>query len=372
MTPKSNLQQKIALIACKGLLFSAVLLFGGFFCPQAHAQFIGYTSPQTVQNANLLSNTSCTGDVFATVQNVGQTVHSVTYFVSTLSNTLRAQLLTTIEGSFDGVNYFPISNTGSFDPVEQQNLLTGITGQGYFPAVRVHFQCLGAGFMINSASYSGTSVSRSQPLGLQNVGEYSVNYVVNASAGSNNGPLSGVTTPYGNAAGIVSITPSAALPAGSQMVVTCDSSVFAAFTLAATNATQTFPVPAQPCTTLNMSYVSGGASATLYQINYSFQQPGFTATLATLYNHITATTATVVKGTPGALTKIAINTPAAGTISVFDLAAAGCTGTPSTNVVAVITSGASDVARTIPFDAYLHNGICVKTSVAMDLTVVYQ
>jgi len=69
-----------------------------------------------------------------------------------------------------------------------------------------------------------------------------------------------------------------------------------------------------------------------------------------------------------------VGTSAAGTISLFDLVPASCTATPATNVVSVITEFAS---ATPPPPAYLYdvlfqNGICVKASAAMDITVGYQ
>jgi hypothetical protein len=90
------------------------------------------------------------------------------------------------------------------------------------------------------------------------------------------------------------------------------------------------------------------------------------------FAHITGTTATAVKASSGFLMRLSINTPAAGTVSVFDLASASCTGTPTTNTVAVVTVTSSTQPQPIAFDAHTLNGICVKASVAMDLTAVYQ
>lgn len=90
------------------------------------------------------------------------------------------------------------------------------------------------------------------------------------------------------------------------------------------------------------------------------------------YTHIAGTTATAIRNTEGQLDSIIVNTAAAGTITVFDLASASCTGTPSTNVVAIITEAATPTTDEIVFHAHLHNGICVKASAAMDLTVTNQ
>jgi hypothetical protein len=90
------------------------------------------------------------------------------------------------------------------------------------------------------------------------------------------------------------------------------------------------------------------------------------------FTHIAGTTAVAVRNNGGQLKSIIIGTPAAGTVSVFDLASASCTGTPSTNVVSVITVTSSTPPQAIAINAHLHNGICVQASATMDLTVVRQ
>jgi hypothetical protein len=107
-------------------------------------------------------------------------------------------------------------------------------------------------------------------------------------------------------------------------------------------------------------------------IGYAVGQalPAWTAEIGE-FAHITGTTATAVKATSGVLIQINVNTAAIGTVSVFDLASASCTGTPSTNVAAVLTATATSIG-VFPFHAHFVNGICAKASAAMDLTAVYQ
>jgi len=90
------------------------------------------------------------------------------------------------------------------------------------------------------------------------------------------------------------------------------------------------------------------------------------------FTHIADTTAHAVRNNEGQLKSIIIGTPAAGTVSVFDLASASCTGTPSTNIVSVITVTSTPPPQAIAINAHLHNGICVQASAAMDVTVVRQ
>lgn len=88
---------------------------------------------------------------------------------------------------------------------------------------------------------------------------------------------------------------------------------------------------------------------------------------------LTTAATTSVKATGGTLRRIAITTPAASaTIKLFDLASASCTGTPATNPKAVITlPSAIGVPVSLEFQQSFANGICVLTSGATNLTVIF-
>ena len=90
------------------------------------------------------------------------------------------------------------------------------------------------------------------------------------------------------------------------------------------------------------------------------------------YSHIPNTTATAVKGSSARLVAIAVNTPASGTVSIFDLASGSCTGTPSTNTIAVLTVGSTNAPNSVMYNLQASNGLCVKASATMDITVIYQ
>lgn len=88
---------------------------------------------------------------------------------------------------------------------------------------------------------------------------------------------------------------------------------------------------------------------------------------------IIAAATTAVKATAGTLRRITVTTEVvSATIKLFDLASASCTGTPSTNPKAVLTLPAT-VANpfTVEFQQSFANGICVLTSGATNLTVIY-
>ena len=88
---------------------------------------------------------------------------------------------------------------------------------------------------------------------------------------------------------------------------------------------------------------------------------------------IAAAATTEVKGTAGTLRRITVTTQvASATIKLFDLASASCTGTPATNPKAVITLP-STVGNpfTLEFQQSFANGICVLTSGATNVTVIF-
>jgi hypothetical protein len=98
-----------------------------------------------------------------------------------------------------------------------------------------------------------------------------------------------------------------------------------------------------------------------------FQLPASSAAV------ITAAATTAVKATAGTLRRISVTTQvASATIKLFDLASASCTATPSTNPRAVLTLPSTvGIPFTVEFQQAFANGICVLTSGATNLTVIY-
>jgi hypothetical protein len=96
------------------------------------------------------------------------------------------------------------------------------------------------------------------------------------------------------------------------------------------------------------------------------QSPGSSATV------IATATTTAVKATAGNLRRIVVTTPIAGTIKLFDLATASCTGTPSTNPKAVITLPTTPGNPfSLEFQQSFSNGICALTSATSNFTVIW-
>lgn len=365
MSRKPNLFLKIALIACCGLFCGAI---------KAQAQFLGYTSPQTVQTVLASAGTACTGSQVFTVPNFGQTQHYVYLIPSAIS-----KLVAEIDG---------VDNAGQIYRISDQMLSpTGgslplvITASGYFPIVKVTVACTSGSFTLN---YSGASSTTNVNAGVYMLAQSNKVIFPFLAANANQFTPNNLQPPFLNSAGkIVFSWVSAPGPAGSSLSVYCGTiaasagavayELIATFPLdASATSLQQFTVPPSVCPQMEVAYTSGGASSQNFQAEYVFTQPTFVNATAGLYQHITGTTATAVKTYGGTVTQITVGTSAAGTVSIFDLITGSCTGTPATNTVAVLTIAATQPPVTIPLNLTLNNGICVKASVAMDLTVGFQ
>jgi len=195
---------------------------------------------------------------------------------------------------------------------------------------------------------------------------------ITQAAPANAGASANFQTPYGSALGFLSFTyqPGAG-PAGSQVGINCvgaNGTGLPGPSFNLTTATlQIIPVAATPCPIATVTYVSGGATADTFSLDYIFIQPGLQT--PNNYAHITGTTATVVKIGPGVVHSVVVGTPAAGTITLFDIVPSLCTGTPVTGIVSVITATATFPSAPEIYDSLFQSGICVKASAAMDITV---
>jgi hypothetical protein len=353
-----SLKKRLAkLTAC--ILFALV-------APMARAQ--APVSIVPTQQTLAPAGTACTGSAqtFA-VQNRNQTQHWA-YIVPNGATNLIMQ----IQGVDFSGNLFVISDTsaGGFATAGPNPALTG---SGYFPTVQVMVTC-----SPNTATFL-LSYSGAQATPYVTVGSYlstQLDKTIGSVAPSGSGYSTGFfTPPFGNSYGMLQFEFVGAGPTGSSVSVTCQNAnalnQLYSFNLATTaSATQTFAVPPSVCPNLKVLFVSGGASASTYNFDYIFLPPGTSQTNS--YTHITSTTATVVKAGPGVVHTVVVGTPAAGTISLFDLASGSCTGTPATNVVSVITATSTFPAAPEIYDVLFNNGICVKASATMDITVSSQ
>lgn len=349
--------RQIALIASCSLFFCAI---------PAKAQFIGYTSPQTVQQT-LATNLACTGSTQTfVVANLGQSQHFATIVLGSGTTDLLAQIV----GLDAATNTYIISDT----LLGAGNGFRGVMyGSGYYPIININVTCNGGSFTLQYSGTSGSSATVS--------GDYlraQQSKVVSNLGSAASSLTRTVLTPYGDAAGIMTFDfTGAAGPANSTLTINCtvaglntNNQTYALVTTQAVQ--QMFRVPPAKCPTISVTYTSGGASAATIQWAYAFDSPGLSNGLSSPYSHITVTTATTVKATSGVVSTLTIGTPAAGTITLTDLPSASCTGTPATNIVGVFTELAGGTPTTHDLNLFFQNGICVKASVAMDVTVGFQ
>jgi len=351
-----------------------VLVLIGCVPPRkAHAQFIGFTSPQSVQS-NLATNLNCTGSAQTFItgttprfNNIGQTQHLLT-----VSNVTGAQKF---QAEIDGID-----NQGNVtrisDVIEEAGTSAvrqgTVAASGYFPQIQVLVTC-SPGSATFTASYSGTSA-----ITIQNAGSYlaaQLDKIDWFAAPANANQTDAFQTPFGSSAGTLYFQYTNATTSGAALTVQCSPQGFSAgattFSVvpAQVNTLQVFQVPDASCPLASVSYSNTGSAGNV-STEYVFATPGRTFP-GTQYAHITATTATAVKSTLGFVHTISINTGAAGTVSLFDLVGSSCTGTPATNTVAVITATTTTL-QTFTYDVNMLNGICVKASVGMDITVSWK
>jgi hypothetical protein len=340
----------------------------------AEAQFIGYTSAQSV-TATPYNNVTCTAALAASpviVANLGQGGHWATLTANSSATILNY----TIQASYDGVTFFDISDVGTLPPSSSIDI-PNITGTGYYPVIGVKVGSCTPGSAAITIKYAGISLTPGTPVGSAQGGQINKHLAANVTAGGTfaSGAL---RAPFGNSAGVVNFVFTGAGPAGSTLVIGCQTlgtnegaAQQFTFPLQTTNGiSQSFNVPSAACPYFTATYNNGGSSTSNFSLDYAFTQPGANPP-PYAYSHITGTTATAVKATSGTVHTLSVNTGAAGTVSLFDLASASCTGTPATNQVAILTA-TSTTLQTFTYDANFLNGICVKESAAMDVTVSYQ
>jgi hypothetical protein len=339
--------------------------------PKALAQYIGNVGLQTTQQT-LATTVNCTGSaqVFP-ISNLGQTQHNLSVITGTQPTKFQAEL--------DGIdrqgNIYRISDVvqNAFTPIIAQGQGTA-TASGYYPKIQAKVTC-SPNTATFTLSYSGSQVTFNQ-----NSGSYlnaQLDHVSFSGAAGNVNQTDTYPTPFGSSAGTLYFQYNGPV-GGGQLIVTCNtnqfalpngSAVFQNLSLLSVSTLQIFQMPDTSCPFITIAYTSGGA-ATGITVDYVFTTPG-RQVQATQYQHYNGSAALSVKPSAGFLHNLSVNTGAAGTVSIFDLGVAACTGTPASNTVAVITATTTTL-QTFTYDVNMLNGICVKASVAMDTTISFQ
>jgi hypothetical protein len=251
----------------KPFLFSSLLSVLGLFSPQTlHAQFIGYTSPQTVQQT-LASTASCTGapQIF-NVANLGQTQHFATLSVgvTNVSSTLE------IDGVDRAGNVTRISDQGFFGSASIGNAYA-VIASGYFPVIQVKAGCQSGGTF--TLSYSGASSTFTPSVGFYQVSQIDKEIDANATADF----TQAMQPPYGNSSGWIFI--SGSFLGSASLTVTCDGvsglglrSPSFVFPLVGTVGSL-IAVPAFPCDAITVAYVHGTTAGGTVSVDYLFNPP---------------------------------------------------------------------------------------------------
>jgi len=263
----------------KKYFYISIFLLVAWAAP-ARAQFIGYSSPQSVQ---VKAINAATSSQRAIVPNLGQSVHSVTY---TITGSCAAPVFDLrIEGSNDGVNFFAISQDAvdvPFNPLSQAAQSGGVTASGYYPVIAVNlvsFTCPTASI---SVWYSGTSTTlptNSAIFQQANIGRQTLwqNVPTNTALGSIQ-----ISTPFENASGSIWITCSAACPAGMSVavaalplvnVVSPTSFALSTLSVAASTGWQRFDITNAPTNVLQLTVTGAGTGSVNWTAIYNFVPP---------------------------------------------------------------------------------------------------
>ena len=247
----------------------------------AHAQFLGFTSPQTVGpitciNAAIAPTTSsATPGAASFIPNLGQSVHYLTWL--TLGNiTFSIQL----DGGFNNSTWFRISETGT------------VRGSGaiwanvYYPFIRCNLTVASGGGSI-SATYTGTSVTAGPPAGIFNSsGIFTKDLARSAMANAN--ALYSTSLPTGSSGGTIYIVNSGGFSAGGALTLKAgiDSSHLASvnvFEISSGTAQQVLPVSPIAAAYAELSYTApAGQAANTYDLAYSFSLNSSTSTASTI------------------------------------------------------------------------------------------
>jgi hypothetical protein len=260
------------------LLSSLLSLLGLVFPSEIRGQDIGNVGLRTV-SATVASGATCTGSAqtFTTAQgitnfrNIGQTSHLAT----ATSNA------TTFQMEIDGIdnlgNVFRLSDLQVGIPTSAKGGLV-VTASGYMTTIQINITCSSGSTF--SVSYTG-SFSPSPP-NIAGSLLVAVDKLPFQTAPANASASTTFQSPTGNSQGTIIFQYAAAGPSGSTVTATCLSNAgttLQAYTFSISTATtpQLFQVPASTCPFITLAYTSGGASATTYNLEYTFTTSGTTS-----------------------------------------------------------------------------------------------
>lgn len=268
------MKKLLSILAFLAVLFTALparAQFTGFQSPQSVTQevFNAVTTPQAGPNwtAGALQCAPLSGGACG-IQNLGQTIHFLTYTTTGTPTALDIRL----EGSFDCSNYFPISEDST---ASVSGMVYAI---GSWPCVRPNLADF-AGSATLTAFYTGTSATPTPPVGSYAAAQGLQKTIFTQQSYSSN-VTAYVPTPTGSALGYILLTNASTLPSGSSISVTYlvgNSSYYAVvFPSSVVTAASglILAVPAFPATQLRVVYTSGGTQTGTFDAYYLFLPAG--------------------------------------------------------------------------------------------------
>jgi hypothetical protein len=104
-------------------------------------------------------------------------------------------------------------------------------------------------------------------------------------------------------------------------------------------------------------------------VHYSEPRPVQAQTSGHKSKYVSTATTTAVSDGSGFFNSITINGGTAGVVTLFDVAAASCTGTPGSGKFATIETIGATSPVTLFYEQRIVNGFCIVTAAATDLTV---
>jgi hypothetical protein len=272
-------------------VMGVILLLFALAAP-ARAQDIGNVGLRTV-NATLANGTSCTGaaqnfttGVTPNFNNLGQTSHLAT----ATSNASQFQM--EIDGIDNLGNVFRLSDLQLGVPTSAKGGLV-VTAAGYMPQIRVSVICTAAATF--SISYSGSFSP--QPPNISGALLVAVDKLPFQTAAANTTVSTTFQTPGGNSSGTIIFQYAAAGPSGSTITAQCLSNngtnlaPASVFPVTTASTPQFFTVTPMSCPFVTLTYTSGGASATTYNLEYVFNVAGTQQTLNTANSGPSSTSA---------------------------------------------------------------------------------
>jgi hypothetical protein len=201
------------------------------------------------------------------IQNLGQNFHILTYTSSSSSAVFQLRL----EGSLDGLNFFPVSD----DATSQTS--GAVYGQGFYPVIRVNLVSY-SGTGTISAYYAGTSTGSLPPTGILNQSQTQKKILASVVAGTGTSQGYRLNPPCGGSGGLVWFKYNTAPGASGTITVMVGADLATqnlatfSYSIANNGNQQLFPIPAEPGEFIQVSIVA--ASGSTYSAQYSFNCPG--------------------------------------------------------------------------------------------------